>query len=301
MGHSIVSLTLEFTSIAEARECILEKEVESVIRKSHAEQFQWMENKFAVPLRKDLDSWPKFIELTERRNLFVHTGGIVSSQYLKVCQEHGVVFSTTPTIGNELGLAPAYFKEAVDIVFEIGVKLAHVLWRKLKPDEIKEADKNLNSIAYEPLLEENYKLAKVLFDFAAVTLKKYANDEARRVFVVNRALAYKWGGEDDKGRKIIEAEDWSATGGKFSLAEAVILENYPAALKIMRGIGKNQEEVPNVAYREWPLFKEFRKTIEFQQTFQEIVGEPLTKLEEKETCIEETDLPNISEPQHSSE
>jgi hypothetical protein len=78
----------EFSSLDEAREYLVEKEVESVVRNSHDDQFKWMENRFKVELRKDLPSWPTFIEVMERRNLFVHSNGVVSTQYLRVCSQH---------------------------------------------------------------------------------------------------------------------------------------------------------------------------------------------------------------------
>jgi len=76
---------LEFNSIADARTALIEREVEAVIRKSHHEQFEWMQHNLNVPLKKGLTVWPRFIELCERRNLFTHTNGVVSGQYLKVC------------------------------------------------------------------------------------------------------------------------------------------------------------------------------------------------------------------------
>lgn len=80
----------KMSSIEAARELIVEKEVESVLRKSHSDQFAWLERNLSLKLRQDLDSWPHFIELTERRNLFVHCNGEVSHQYLAVCRLNGV-------------------------------------------------------------------------------------------------------------------------------------------------------------------------------------------------------------------
>ena len=79
---------LEFDDIPEAREYPVEKKVESVIRKSHVDHFAWLEKKLKTSFNKNLRSWPDFVELTERRNLFVHTNGVVSSQYLQVCKQH---------------------------------------------------------------------------------------------------------------------------------------------------------------------------------------------------------------------
>jgi hypothetical protein len=78
-------------SVEAARDVVIEKEVESVIRCSHAEQIEWLEKKLNMTLRKDLKIWSDFIELCERRNLFTHTDGVVSSQYLKTCANHRLI------------------------------------------------------------------------------------------------------------------------------------------------------------------------------------------------------------------
>lgn len=139
------SQLVRFNSIEEAREHIIEKEVETVLRKSHAEQFAWMETKYDISLRKGLDIWPDFIEITERRNLFVHTNGLISSQYLNVCSDHGVELERDAKVGTELDLPPAYLRHAFNVLFEISVKLAHVLWRKFQPNDREKADVSLNN------------------------------------------------------------------------------------------------------------------------------------------------------------
>ena len=48
---------VEFGSIEVAREYVIDKEIESVLRQSHADQFEWLEKKFNLPLRKDLASF----------------------------------------------------------------------------------------------------------------------------------------------------------------------------------------------------------------------------------------------------
>lgn len=277
---------VEFGSVEDAKEFILEKEIESVIRKSHAEQYEWMERKFGIPLRKGLAIWPDFIELTERRNLFVHTDGVVSDQYLRVCREHNVSIDGK-RIGDELIVAPKYFYNSYNVIFEIAFKLAHVLWRKFLPDELEEADSNLIAIGYDTLHEEKYRLTAIIFDFASQTLKKYSSEKDRRIMVVNQALAYKWSGNDKRAREIIAGEDWSATSGRFRLAEAVILENYKQAYDIMQEIGKNYLEVGLYDYREWPLFKEIRKENKFLELFEEIFGEPYIKVEPENLSLPE--------------
>src|SRR5205807_1557366 len=91
-----------FKTLEEAREYLLEKEIDSVLRMSHSDQIEWLEGKYQLTLRKGLKIWPMFIEATERRNLFVHSDGIVSSQYINVCKEHKVDLQKDVCIGYEL-------------------------------------------------------------------------------------------------------------------------------------------------------------------------------------------------------
>src|SRR5207244_5851263 len=203
-----------FRDISDAREFIIEKEVESVLRKSHAEQFDWLENKFDIKLRVGLDAWPRFIEVTERRNLFVHSDGVVTSQYLQVCHRHNCQLDENLSAGKTLGIDEDYFREAYRCIFEIGVKLAHVLWRKLAPSDKETADRILNEISFELIARENFEMARRLLDFAMCVLKEYGSEQHRRIFLINRAQAYKWLGDQSKALEILEAEDWSASSDK---------------------------------------------------------------------------------------
>jgi len=191
-------------SISDAREIVIEAEVESFLRDSHSAQFEWMQNRFDIPLTKGLESWPTFIELTQRRNLFVHCDGVVSKQYLSECRKHGVdVKDINP--GDRLNLNPKYFQAAYFCLFEIAVKLSQVLWRKLFSDEIAMADGSLNEIGFSLLQDEEFVLAKRLFEFATQTLKKHSSSLQRRIFVVNRAIAERYGGSREKCEVILNS------------------------------------------------------------------------------------------------
>ncbi|MEO8050539.1 MAG: hypothetical protein ABI833_09010 [Acidobacteriota bacterium] len=267
---------LNFGSIDAARDHIVEKEVESVLRKSHPEQFDWLESKFNIKLRHDLPVWPLFVEITERRNLFVHTGGQVSSQYLQNCQAHKVDYGDTDR-GKTLSVNSTYYQQSYKVIFEIGVKLANVLWRRLKPGEIEEADKHLASVTYSLLAEEKYDLAKSLLDFASEVLKKHASSENRLRFVVNRVQAYKWSGEPERAREILDKEDFSALSDVFKLAEAVLRDDFKRASDLVKRIGRTNTMTLGM-YREWPLFRELRKQPEFEMVIFEVFGEPLNKI-----------------------
>src|SRR5205085_1955756 len=116
-----------------------------------------------------------------------------------------------PSVGDELAVSSKYFAAAHRAVFEIGFKLTHVLWRQLRPDDRKNADKSLIDISFDVLVEEDYALAKTLLDFATNTIKKHGSEDIRRRLVINRAQAYVWSGQEKEGIAILDAEDWTAT------------------------------------------------------------------------------------------
>jgi hypothetical protein len=68
-----------FGSIEVAREYVIDKKIEIILRKSHSDQFVWFEKRFGISIGKDFPAWPVFMEVTERRHLFVHTNGVVSN------------------------------------------------------------------------------------------------------------------------------------------------------------------------------------------------------------------------------
>ena len=272
-----------FSSIDEAKEFIVEKEVETLIRKSHSEQFDWMEKKFSIQLRKDLASWPRFVEVTERRNLIVHCDCRVSSQYLAVCQSNGVQCAEIK-LGAELPVTRKYFTDAYECIFEVGIKLAQVLWRKLMPSQLNEADANLNQVTLELLNLGRYRLAKELLDFAACVLKKWASEADRKVHILNRAQAHKWLGEEDACRKILDLEDWSAVENKFSLGVAVLRDDFDGAAQWMKKIGGQDTQVAD-GYRDWPIFREFRNLLQFKVTYKELFGKDFSGLPDNQHDI----------------
>lgn len=262
---------MSFDCLEAAREHLIEKEVESRIRESHDEQFAGMESRFGLQLRKDLPIWPVFIEITERRNLFVHCDGVVSSQYVSVCSKHQFKLQEQVRAGYPLTVNKEYFEQAVDCILEIGVKLGHVLWRKLQPNHLSEADNSLHLITYELLLAERYGLAKTLLQFATDTLKKHSSDSIRRMNLVNLAIAHYYLGEKSETIQLLDAHDWSACEDKFKLAVAVLRDDYQDAEKLMKKIGK-KGEVNKEAYSSWPLFKTFRESKEFFRTYRKLFG-----------------------------
>jgi hypothetical protein len=272
---------LKFGDVETVKESIIEKEIESVLRESHTEQFKWFEKKLALPLRKDLSIWATFIELTQRRNIFVHNDGKVSNQYLQVCKEHNVTLKPEVVLGLELELDMRYFESAFRTLFEIGVKLNQVIRRSLLPQDIESADHSFLIISFELVENRQYQLAKELYDFSDKYIKKFSNEDLRLRILLNRAQAYKWLGQDEECRKIIESVDWTATGELYKLGSAVLLEDYDRAIETMKSIGNNEKIIEKVFYKDWPIFKKFRQIEKFKNAYLEIFSETFEITEDR--------------------
>ncbi|MFT7056545.1 MAG: hypothetical protein ACJAR3_002181 [Roseivirga sp.] len=275
---------IDLQSIENAREYIIEKEVESVLRKSHSEHFDYLENKLNMPLRKKLPVWPKFIELTERRNLFVHCDGVVSSQYIKVCEKNKVELGEIE-LNKRLTIPLEYFNETYNCLFELAVKLTHTLWRKLLTEDIKSADRHLNDICYELLSNRQFGLADELLRFACEQ-NNFFNDALKNVFVINRALSNYLQNKTPEAKKIINQKDWSASSDDFKLAHLVLNEDYDGCYALMKKIGKDGE-VDKENYRTWPLFMKLRKEDKFKETYKEVFDEEYKVVEIPKRPIQE--------------
>ncbi|MCB0489400.1 MAG: hypothetical protein KDC99_13050 [Cyclobacteriaceae bacterium] len=271
----------KFSDIREAKDFIIEKEIETVLRESYTEQFKWFEKKLNIQLRKDLPIWQTFIEVTQRRNLFVHNDGRVSSQYLSVCRENNVQLPDGLKLGDELLIGFKYFDLAFKCFFELGVKLNQVIRRNLVPDELEDADTSFLNISFELIDNRQYDLAKILYDFSDKYIHKYSTEDLKLRILVNRAQTYKWLDQNEECKKIVNSVDWSAKGDIFRLVSKVLLDDFEDAAQIMRIIGNNSNVIGKAEYSDWPVFKKFREGQLFKDAFKEIYNVDFEIVEEK--------------------
>jgi hypothetical protein len=269
---------LTFGSIEDATNAVVDSEIEGLLRESHHQQFVWLENKFEIRTLRELSVWPEFVELTQRRNLFVHSDGKVSKQYLKVCQEHGVKLSADLKFGDQLEVDVSYTRRCSAVLFEIAVKLTQVLWRKILPGEIEAADESLNDIGYHLIVRKRYKLATALLDFGFETVKRHSNPEWKLRLLINRANAHRLIGNNRKCLELLETEDWRAYDIPFRLAAHVLRGEKKDVMTCMKSIGTTGPVSKN-SYRVWPLFLGLREDPEFVQTFREIFNEDVVEAE----------------------
>lgn len=263
---------LTYVDFNELKEVLVEKEIESLLRKNHIEQLQWLESKLSIELRK-FKLFPDFVEIMERRNLFVHTNGVVSRQYLSECKKNGVKFSEEIKPGDELDAYYEYVRKTYSVLFQVGVMLGFVLWHKMRPNEGEKLLIRLSDVAYDLIKDGDCQLGLDIIDFA-LSNKSWAkeiNNALQLVFRVNKALAFHLRGMQEECNSIVNTMDLTAAEPKYHLAAAVLKKEYEDAYDIMGRIGRDEEM--KMCYKIWPLFKNVRSEKAFEQKFKEIYDE----------------------------
>ena len=280
---------VKFDSLDDVKQGIVEKEIEGILRKSHAKQFDTLERIFNVQLRSDLDVWPDFIEITERRNLLAHANGVVSRHYIEVCRSSGVTEDRIPNIGEVISFTPDDLETTYEVLFEICLKLGHVLWRKTLPGQLHLSDAHYNAKCFDLIKAGQYQMAIKMLDFICDVVKAHSGQELLLYMKINRCNAYRLGGEQTKCLEFLDKIDTSALGLEFRLAEAILRIDYQRAAAIMRQLGDDHETITRFAYSDWPIFEQFRDSEDFLEAYEEIFGETFTVTTDIEDNEDTTD------------
>lgn len=264
----------EHKTIDDAKIAMLDKEIETFRRDSYIEQFSSLEKKFQITLKK-FDEYPEFIELSQRRNIFTHNDGIVSDQYLSVCEREGWKFAKRPATGDTLHVDLEYFGRALRVMSKVGYMLAHTLWLKVFPREHEELHESISNRIYECLEHKHWRLAAELGSFAlSDPMRKGVTEINLRIRTINIAIGLKFAEREEEARKLLKSLDWTASYRDFKLAIHVLEEEYEEAVSLMLSIGKSGEILQQSSYYTWPLFHKFRERPEFYSTYENIYGEP---------------------------
>ena len=282
---------LQLGSVTNAVDKFISKEIDSLLRESHAEHVNYIDKQMKIGLRESIKCWPTFIEITERRNLFVHTGGSVSQQYIRTCKSNGVILDEKLKEGALLDVSEDYLREAYKCLLEVSVKISQLVSRKLWPKEIETIDTALNDIGLEFLIREKWDLANIVFDFALSLPPKFISDDAQyKIFVINKCISLNWSGDKSSMLKLLDSIDWSSADSKFRLAVLVLRGDFKKAESIMSAMN-GEDPITEHDFRTWPLFRDFRKSENFKRAFKKIYKkEYMLELPEIESTIENSEI-----------
>ena len=262
-------------SIHKAITGLLDKEVDELMRKSHEEQIQFVDKKLKLGIQNSFSRLHDFLELTERRNLFVHTGGKVTKQYLEKCKTWNINVNEEINNNSILNINTEYFNNAFSLCFEIGLRIANAAYRRIFPLKLEAVDKSINNLAIKFLNSGDYDLAEIVCEFYLGIPEKLRSTDNELIYFVkiNRALAQKFNKKEFRNGLL--KENWNAFHPKYQLALAVLNDKFEEAGNLMKKEAI-QDSIGKLGFRIWPLFKDFRATEIFQKVYKDLYNETFT-------------------------
>lgn len=245
----------------------VQEELDTFLHKSHEEQIEYWDKKFKLGLVQCFSRKARFSELCQRRNLYVHAGGRVGKRYLETCKK-GKLPEKSLKIGSNLSANDAYVAEAGDVIVELGLRIGHGVVRRRFPDDLHVADFSLLELGVGWMNEEEWRRAAIVFEFGCELPNKFtSDDEARRMFVVNRALCYQALGKADF-LSSLDCMDWSSCDHRFQIVLAALNGDFEKAKSLM--VLYRDARIDENGYRTWPAFRLFRRSPEFKSGFKAV-------------------------------
>lgn len=240
-----------------------------------AEKFL-IDTKIEEILRGNLDSWisvlksdinlglgyidpikDELVEIYQRRNLFVHNGGIVNSIYISKVTEK---YRQGVDLNSKLKIDKEYLDNAICKLQKAFLLIASELWKNLdKSDKIR--GDILTDIIYENLLKERWEICEGLTYFIIKDSELEVTDKL--VAQLNYWLCKKEMGQYESVRKEFERADYSDKKEIFQLALFAIKDEINTFMAILP-IALDSKQLNIDRLEEFPIFKTVRSTKEYQ-------------------------------------
>lgn len=251
----------DYTSIIDI---IIEKEIEELLRDSHVWQIKYLDDNLKLGVEKEFSGWKNFIEILERRNIFVPTNGVVSKQYLSRCKSHKVDTGAVK-IGDFLYPDYQYIRSAFLYFYEISVRIFQAFSRRLFPDELENADNEICDLIYNQLLNKKREVVEMCCEFVEkIPDGILHNPETKRTCHINRRVALKFSNKAHK--RILHKIKWDQYKPVYGFAVAVLEDNFEKAEELIKNpiiYDQFSEEL----LKEIPLLEKFRETNCFKRAF----------------------------------
>ena len=289
---------LQIASLESFKDDIIGKEIDALMRDSHLKQLKFIDDKLKLGIEKEFPGWLEFLEITERRNLFVHAGAAVSCQYMENCSKWGVSLGKNIKEGVPLSASDDYIRKTLDCFYELSVRVAQAAVRRMFPESFESLDKVLNDSTVGLLVEERWSLAEKIFTFAlSIPDNLMSRKGYRMYFLLNRCISRKFSGQDYITD--LRSEDWTPFHPKFQFAVAVLEDRFEDAEKLMRSEAV-RNEIHETDFKEWPLLREFRKSELFLVAYKEIFSKDFNE-QLLDDATKEMEAQQVSEFNDSSE
>lgn len=241
----------ELGSIDDAKKYLIDSKVESIMRSSLDDWIKFLKEQVGLSMGYIKESKPALIEACQRRNLYVHNGGVINSIYIKNCGFSNEEYS----IGSQLDSDSDYIEATISAFERSFILIAAELWKKNEPSN-EDRFTILHKILYSHICNGRYEIAASLACFLYNDKKQ--KESKLLMAKVNYWQAIKWNGGFEDIKEEIENTDFSAKDEIYLLSKHVLLDQFEEACDLLPFLIKhNKLSLDNVS--DQPIFKELIK------------------------------------------
>lgn len=262
VGAEEKSLSLEdlnrFKDIEEARDYVIEKKVENIMRKSLREWIDTLKKKAKLRMSYLELSLDKMHEVQRRRNLLVHNDGIVNRIYLSDLPEE---LRGGLNIGDNITVELDYLNLSIEL-FELNCILVSAeLWKKISPSDTQRAELLLY-LAYDNLVKKRWKTTEGLSYFCMKDARM--SQVYKKLAKLNYWLSIKRQGRWEEVVEEANGEDFSDVKRRYRLGWLALCEKKDEFFELVPEVIK-VGDITAGELKKFPIFAEVRKDPRFSK------------------------------------
>ncbi len=246
-----------FGSIEDAEKYLIDVKIDEILRGNFESWINLLKTELSLGLGYLNEIMDELIEVYQRRNLFVHNGGIVNSIYLsKVNESQRIGIS----LNDKLSVNKEYLDNAICKQQKAFILIGAELWKKLSPEDTSRGE-ILGDIVYENLLHSRWDICEGLCYFSLKDSQTHPVDKV--IAQINYWLCKKEIGEYKLIEKEIVKADFSDKKEIFQLGLFALRGETDKILEILPTVLEtNQTNIERL--EEFPILREFRETEEYK-------------------------------------
>lgn len=247
-----------FGTIDDAEKFLIDTKIEEVLRGNLESWFTTLKTDLNLKLGYIDPIKDELIEIYQRRNLFVHNGGIVNTIYLSKVSEE---YKKDINLNDNLVINKKYLDNAICKLQKAFLLVASELWKNLDKSDKTRGDV-LTDIVYENLLKERWDICEGLTYFIIKDAELEVTDKL--VAQLNYWLCKKEQNQYNDIKKEIENANYSDKKEIFQLALFALKDDIESFMEVLP-LSLDSKQLNIKRLEEFPIFKTIRQTDEYQK------------------------------------
>lgn len=253
----------EIGSIEDARKYLIDDELDDIFRKSFKDWFGIIDSKFNITKEFKEESWniEEINELYQRRNLFVHTDGVVNDFYLKKCDKRLIGDLQK---GAQISASPEYILDKVKIIERLAWFMYYKFCQARYHKDINELFYNVNNKMLPHMLRNCDAITEI---WKSIFNNKKVDEEAVIVAKINFFLYYRINGRLEEVVTDLKGFNTSHYANHYVMAKSIILgeDCFEEVKQYIGSIDDNEF----FSCLDWPLFSLIKNKPEYKDLFEE--------------------------------